>query len=117
MSYSPGLHLLLDIKTKTVEKLTEANHWKDFMAKQVSKYNLQMVGEAVHSFEKGGFTAIHGLTESHASIHTWPEYGYCTCDIFLSNFSRDNTNTVVEIGKLIIDFFESTDYEWREIKR
>ncbi|HXU27705.1 MAG TPA: S-adenosylmethionine decarboxylase [Bacteroidia bacterium] len=117
MQYKPGLHLLLNIKTSSVNELSLSLSWKNFIADQISKFKLTTVGEAFHEFEGGGFTAIHGLTESHVSIHTWPEYNYCTCDIFLSNYKNENSNIVKEIGKAVVDFYKSTDFEWKEIER
>ena len=117
MEYKPGLHLLLNIKTKANEELKLSKYWKAFIAAQVAKFELCMVGEVFHEFDGGGFTAIHGLTESHVSIHTWPEYGYCTCDIFLSNYKRDNSDIVKEIGKAILDFYNTGDFDWKEIER
>ena len=117
MSYKPGLHLLLNIKTNSVQELMLSKPWKNFIKQQISKFQLTMVGEVFHEFDGGGFTAIHGLTESHVSIHTWPEYNYCTCDIFLSNYKNDNSVIVKEIGKAIIDFYNSEDFEWKELER
>ena len=35
-----------------------------------------------HKFEPQGVTAVALLSESHISIHTWPEKGIAVCDIF-----------------------------------
>ena len=35
-----------------------------------------------HQFEPQGVTAISMLSESHISIHTWPEKGTAACDIY-----------------------------------
>lgn len=35
-----------------------------------------------HQFEPFGMTGIAVLQESHISIHTWPEYGYASIDIY-----------------------------------
>lgn len=117
MQYKKGLHLLLNIRTAQQQKLDSSDHWKKLLDEQVKKHGLQKVGEVYHTFDGGGFTAIHALTESHVSIHTWPEYGLCTCDIFLSNFQKDNHPIVREIGKAIVDFFSSTDHDWKEVER
>lgn len=36
----------------------------------------------VEKFEGGGVTASFLLSESHASIHTYPEHGGCFIDLF-----------------------------------
>jgi S-adenosylmethionine decarboxylase len=35
-----------------------------------------------HKFEPQGVTAVCLLSESHISIHTYPEYGKCYADIY-----------------------------------
>lgn len=35
-----------------------------------------------HVFDGGGLTAVFLLSESHASIHTYPEYNACFVDLF-----------------------------------
>lgn len=36
----------------------------------------------VHEFEPFGMTGVAVLQESHISVHTWPEYGYASLDIY-----------------------------------
>lgn len=36
----------------------------------------------VHTFEPFGMTGVAVLQESHISVHTWPEYGYVSIDIY-----------------------------------
>ena len=36
----------------------------------------------VHKFEPFGMTGVCVLEESHASVHTWPEYGYVSIDVY-----------------------------------
>jgi len=95
-----------------------ATSWQTFITAQINLHKLQCLGEVVHSFEETeAFTAVHCLTESHISIHTWPEYNLCTCDVFLSNFKNNNNTITKTISKNIIDFFECTDYDIQETER
>ena len=41
-----------------------------------------VVKHDVHQFQPHGVTGIAILAESHLAIHTWPEHGYATVDIF-----------------------------------
>jgi S-adenosylmethionine decarboxylase len=117
MEYNKGLHLLLNIRSAKHPALSDINAWQNLIDAQIQRHGLQKVGEVCHSFPEGGYTAIHGLTESHVSIHTWPEFGLCTCDIFLSNYRKNNHEIVRSIGRSIAELFSSTDYDWHEVER
>ncbi|GAG57441.1 unnamed protein product, partial [marine sediment metagenome] len=42
-----------------------------------------------HNYQPHGFSAIAILKTSHAAIHTWPEHGYISIDIFICDeFSK-----------------------------
>ncbi|RAJ80014.1 S-adenosylmethionine decarboxylase [Chitinophaga dinghuensis] len=117
MEYRPGLHLLTTLYSDKLELLQHSANWKEFIQQQICKYELTEVGQAIHDFPTGGFTAVHCLTESHISIHTWPEYGLCTCDVFLSNFRKDNDHTTQSIMAAIHDFFETQRHESHTLRR
>ena len=40
---------------------------------------LRIIGE---KFKPQGVTLLALLAESHASVHTWPEIGYCAIDLY-----------------------------------
>lgn len=41
-----------------------------------------VLGTCDHRFEPAGYTIVILLSESHASIHTYPEHGSCFIDLF-----------------------------------
>ena len=43
---------------------------------------LTVGGSAIHEFPGGGVTGVLLLSESHFSVHTWPERGHATADLF-----------------------------------
>jgi S-adenosylmethionine decarboxylase proenzyme len=51
---------------------------------------LTVVAEAFHGFAGAGATGAVVLAESHLAVHTWPELGAVTLDLYVCNFSRDN---------------------------
>jgi S-adenosylmethionine decarboxylase len=120
-SYSPGLHILATFAAPAAA-LRNAEACRVFFDAQVQAFGLEKVGEAYHAFPAdesgaGGFTAVLALTESHLSIHTWPEHGLATFDVFLSNFRRDNAATVRGIYAATLAFFEGTEQHKTEVRR
>lgn len=89
-----------------------------FLDEQIRRFGLEKVGETYHALPAdGGFTAVLALTESHLSLHTWPEHGLATFDVFLSNFRRDNSATVRGIYAATLAFFEGTEQAKTEVCR
>ncbi len=39
---------------------------------------------------KSGITGVVLLAESHLAVHTWPEIGAVTLDVYVCNFGHDN---------------------------
>ena len=100
MPYQPGLHILAEFTTRDVSRLSSSAACNVFFDQVIVQHSLEKVGEVYHDFEGAGFTAVVCLTESHLSIHTWPEFNLATFDIFLSNYQKDNTEKVKAIYDL-----------------
>ena len=52
---------------------------------------LTVVGDCFYQFEPQGVTGTVLLAESHIAIHTWPEAGFVTVDVYVCNLQTDNT--------------------------
>jgi len=115
--YQPGLHILAEFTTSRNSYLKAWGECKDVFENLISTHDLQKVGEVYHSFENGGFTAVVCFTESHLSIHTWPEYGLATFDIYLSNYQRDNSQKVRDFYASVLAFFEGVEINKTEVFR
>jgi S-adenosylmethionine decarboxylase len=102
----PGLHIIANLSVSNAEKLVDSSGFKAFIDLQISEKKLSKVGEVFHSFPNGAYTAVICLTESHLSIHTWPENNYLTFDIFLSNYLKDNRKVTHDIYREVVEFFE-----------
>ncbi|MBO2030502.1 S-adenosylmethionine decarboxylase [Siccationidurans ginsengisoli] len=115
--YAPGLHVLATFGAPTA-RLQDAAGSRLFFSDLVTQLGLTCVGEVYHTFaDSGGFTAVLALTESHLSIHTWPEHGLATFDVFLSNFRHDNHATVRRAYAETLAFFEGEAQAYAEVLR
>ena len=56
-----------------------------------AKSGLTVVGDAFHQSSPQGVTGTVLLAESHLAIHTWPEHGFVTVDVYVCNLATDNT--------------------------
>lgn len=58
---------------------------------------LNIVGDVFHQFEPQGVTGTVLLAESHLAIHTWPEEGFVTVDVYVCNYMQDNTHKALNL--------------------
>lgn len=103
----PGLHIVANLAVAP-EKLFRFEPFKDFIGREIRENHLHDVGGVFHNFPNGGFTAVICLTESHLSIHTWPENNYLTFDVFLSNYLKDNRAITQKLYEDVKAFFQAT---------
>jgi len=102
-----GLHIVANLSVPHVVKLVDYHFFKDFIETQIRDFQLTKVGEAYHNFPGGGYTGVICLTESHLSIHTWPEQQYATFDVFLSNYLKDNRATTHGLYEAVRNYFQA----------
>lgn len=112
-----GLHSLLTLKTTNSEKLIDYTSFSNFLNQLLFQLELEKVGISYHIFENNSFTAAFCLKESHICIHTWPEINTLTSDIYLCNYSADNTIKVKKLANEITNYFQATIVKQIEVER
>jgi S-adenosylmethionine decarboxylase proenzyme len=78
---------------------------------------LTIVGERFHQFEPVGVTGVVLLAESHLAIHTWPERGFVSIDLYVCHFSQDNQSKGEQLLAKLISYFHSTQPQIQRISR
>lgn len=78
---------------------------------------LSVVAEAFHGFEQAGATGAVVLAESHMAVHTWPELGAVTLDIYVCNFSQDNHAAAEAAFAVLSDAFAPARVVRRDVSR
>jgi S-adenosylmethionine decarboxylase len=91
--------------------------YKNCIRDLITEHQLNTLGEVFHKFEGFGFTAVSCLTESHISIHTWPEYERATFDVFLSNYQKVNDHTAAKICSALLEYFHAEIINKTEVRR
>ena len=75
-------HLLLDLYKCDYEKLNDESFLRCTLNNAAKLANAKVLNLISNKFEPQGVTAIALLSESHISIHSWPESHYSAIDIF-----------------------------------
>lgn len=115
--YKPGLHLIATLSTTNIPLLEDYTGIRSFISEQIGAHRLTQLGEVYHTFEPVGYTGVVCLSESHISLHSWPEFGRLNLDIYLSNHKQVNDNVCREILDGIIGFLEAEVVQLNEISR
>lgn len=114
-----GTHIIGDLYD------CDLSHCENYPKKDVVKIfnnlilscNLNPLGNHIHYFEEGGFTLIIALAESHIAVHTWPEINYVSLDVFVCNYSKNNTSNAKKLFKQLCDLFCSKNISSKIVKR
>lgn len=85
-----GKHLVAQYLDCDAEALSDEHALMDVMLAAVQKCGAQVLGSIHHVFPGHGLTMTIMLSESHASIHTYPEHGKCFVDLFTCGDSCNN---------------------------
>ncbi len=97
--------------------LTNAEALRKFCLDKVVASGLTIVGESFYQFEPQGATGAVVLAESHLAIHTWPEHRYVSLDIFVCNYTMDNTSKAMVIYEALKAAFHPTQDVFSTIAR
>jgi S-adenosylmethionine decarboxylase proenzyme len=98
-----GIHLLgewYDCPADT-PVLTQAEPLRDLCVTAARDAGLTVVGERFFQFEPQGVTGTVLLAESHIAIHTWPEAGFVTVDVYVCNLTTDNTDKAEQVFRAL----------------
>src|SRR5512143_567121 len=78
-------------------EFTRADALRALCLDAVRATGLTVVGDAFHQFEPQGVTGTVLLAESHLAIHTWPEHGFVTVDVYVCNLATDNSDKATQL--------------------
>ena len=98
-----GKHLIIDIKNiQNPETINNIENLKTLMDNICEKYEFQVLNKIEHKFDPQGLSIIYLLSESHMTIHTFPERNYMAFDLYTCR-NYPNNDVYTEIHKYIIE--------------
>ncbi len=108
-----GEHLIFDLSDCNPDVLMDSELSYSLFAQAVRESGLTVVDEGFYKFSPHGFTCFLLLAESHASLHAWPEYGYCAIDLFTCAIGKD----MMPLIQRIKESFGADKFTLRKIDR
>ena len=114
-----GIHLLGEWYGCPADspEFTRAEALRDICIKAVESSGLTIVGDRFFQFEPQGVTGTVLLAESHLAIHTWPEAGFVTVDVYVCNYTTDNTNKAERVFRALQAALKPQRTRYHSIRR
>jgi S-adenosylmethionine decarboxylase proenzyme len=112
-----GLHVMVELRGCAAEPLCAGERVRADVRELCGAAGLTVVGESHHAFAGGGFTFALLLAESHVALHTWPELGCVTMDVYVCNYSRNNDEAARELANKITSLFSPAEIVRNEFVR
>jgi S-adenosylmethionine decarboxylase len=93
--------------------INDADLMRAAMIEAVRAANATLLDINVHTFSPHGVTGVAVLSESHLSVHSWPEYGYLAADVFTCGADTDPAAAVEVLRR----HFKPRRVELKELRR
>jgi S-adenosylmethionine decarboxylase len=84
-----GEHYIANYTECDKQALRDVNDLLETVNMALDASGVTVLSNAFHMFEPEGVTVVYLLSESHASIHTYPEHNACFIDIFTCGPNTD----------------------------
>ena len=108
-------HVIADFFNVKAELLQDISFIRKSLIGSAEKSNATILHDFFHKFGgEGGVTGFLALSESHISIHTWPEYNKAHIDIFLC---VNNSEAPIDALNHLIESFKPNKHEFEIIYR
>ena len=114
-----GIHLLGEWYgcPPDTPEFTQAEPLRLLCVRAATAAGLTVVGDRFFQFEPQGVTGTVLLAESHIAIHTWPEAGFVTVDVYVCNLKTDNTAKAKQVFDMLEAALKPAHTRFQAIQR
>lgn len=96
-----GRHILAEFSGCPIDTLNDSRAVVRALHAAVAAAGATVVGDLTYPFSPQGVSAVVLVAESHFSVHTWPEYGYASADVYTCGNCRPE-HGMLELGKWLM---------------
>jgi S-adenosylmethionine decarboxylase len=97
-----GRHVIAELLGGNPNLLNDERYLRAALKEAAERAGGTVLDVTSHKFTPQGVTALALLSESHISIHTWPEHGYSAVDVFTCG-SHTNPQLACDFLKKILE--------------
>ena len=102
-----GKHMVCDVKCiKNIDLLHNLDKIKEVLDYICKCYDFSVLEKVEHKFHPEGLSILYLLSESHLSIHTFPERSYIAFDLYTCRAYEDNI-VYLQIYDYLISAFDA----------
>jgi spermidine synthase len=114
-----GLHIVANLYRcgGDARYLTDAAGLRRFCHDSINRAGLTILGDLFHEFDGGGVTGTVVLAESHLAIHTWPELQSVTLDVYVCNYTQDNSAKARQVVTDLMNLFGPEEHVQHDVPR
>ena len=119
-----GLHIIADLyNCQKGDYLLSSGNLRELCVNACTDAGLTVLGDHFYQFDGadgtqlGGSTGAVVLAESHLAIHTWPERDGATLDVYVCNYTCDNTGKAEAVYKTLMKALKPADVLVERIQR
>jgi hypothetical protein len=94
-----GFHFVGEMRFNSQKPLLEKIKIQEIFINSIISAGLNIVDIYNYGYHPHGFSAIVVLKSSHAAIHSWPEHGYISIDIFICDDLSKGIKVIQELKK------------------
>lgn len=85
-----GKHILAEFYNCSHSAINDEAGIEELFLKAAKDAGATIISWDFHKFSPHGVSGVVVIAESHLTIHTWPEFGYCAVDVFTCGDKIDN---------------------------
>lgn len=107
-----GTHLLLEVYDVKFDLLNNSISLRTIMERGIKRAGMEILNIFQHCFIPQGCTIVIALSESHVSIHTWPEKGCIAIDVYTCGNGKPKL-----VALELLKYLNSENYSFRQLNR
>ena len=92
-----GYHLLVEMYNCDVDRIKEANNLHQALLEFAKRRNFEIKYSYFYQFTPYGVSGVIVVSESHITVHTWPEYRFLALDVFVCSDNADVLGFVEDV--------------------
>lgn len=108
-----GQHLLIELYGCLPSRIDDCEGVRSAMLAAANDASCTIVTDVFHEFSPQGISGVVVIAESHLAIHTWPEHGIASVDVF----SCGDTMQPERVGEFLKLAFGAKRVETRAFAR